>query len=80
MCAASSWTSSNAPAHVIAKHAITQTADLYIVGKKARAKAPEERVALWQEKAKPIFDDPEAWLQTQLPKIAVKRTKPAVRF
>jgi hypothetical protein len=64
----------------IAKHAITNIVDLYTVEKKARGKAPEERVALRQEKAKPIFDDLETWLQTQLPKISGKRTKPAVRF
>ena len=56
----------------IAKHAITQIAALYAVEKEARGKSPEERVALRQDKAKPIFDDLEVWLQAQLPKISGK--------
>ena len=33
---------------------------------------PAERVAIRQEKAKPIFDDLETWLHAQLPKISGK--------
>jgi hypothetical protein len=44
-------------------------------------KAPEERVTLRQEKAKPIFDDLEAWLQAQLPKISGKtKLAEAIRY
>lgn len=65
----------------IAKHAITQIADLYAVEKEVRGKSPEERVALRQEKAKPIFDDLEAWLQAQLPKISGKtKLAEAIRY
>ncbi len=62
----------------IAKHAITQIAELYAVEKEVRGKSPEERVALRQE---PIFDDLEAWLQAQLPKILGKtKLAEAIRY
>ena len=56
----------------IAEEAIRRMAKLYAVEKAARGKAPEERVALRREKAKPEFDDLEAWLHLQLPKISGK--------
>lgn len=56
----------------IAKGAINQIAKLYDVEKQAKGKSPEERMALRQEKAKPIFDDLEVCLQAQLPKISGK--------
>ncbi|SDP01138.1 Transposase [Lutimaribacter pacificus] len=65
----------------IAKHTITQIAELYAVEKDARGKTPQERVALRQEKAKPIFDELEAWLQAQLPKISGKtKLAAAIRY
>ena len=64
----------------IIKHAIRKITDRYTVEKKARDNALEERFALRQEKANPILDALEAWLQTQLPKTSGRRTKPAVRF
>ena len=65
----------------IAKHAITQIAELYAVEKKARGKSPEERVALRQEKAKPVFDELEVWLLAQLPKISGKtKLAAAIRY
>jgi transposase len=56
----------------IAEEAIRRIAQLYAVEKEARGKSPEERVALRQELAKPLFDDLEAWLHAQLPKISGK--------
>ena len=56
----------------IAKEAIERVADLYAVEKDARGKSPEERAALRQAKAKPIFDDLEEWLHAQLCKISGK--------
>ena len=56
----------------IAEEAIERIAELYAVEKDARGKPPEERVALRQATAKPIFDDLEAWLHAQLPKISGK--------
>ena len=56
----------------IAQEAIKRIAKLYAVEKLARGKSPEERVALRQKHAKPIFDDLEDWLQAQLPKISGK--------
>ncbi len=38
----------------------------------ARGQLPEDRVRLRQARAKPIFDDLEAWLHVQLPKISGK--------
>lgn len=56
----------------IAEEAIKRIAALYAVEKEARYKSAEERVALRQAKAKPVFDDLEAWLSLQLPKISGK--------
>jgi transposase len=56
----------------IAEEAIKRIALLYRVEKEARGKCPEDRVRLRQEKAKPIFDDLDAWLNAQLPKIPGK--------
>ena len=43
--------------NAIAEEAIRRIAELYAVEKDARSKAPEERVALRQARAKPIFDE-----------------------
>ncbi len=56
----------------IAEEAIRRIAEIYAVEKEARGKPPEERTALRQARAKPIFDDLEAWLHAQLPKISGK--------
>jgi transposase len=56
----------------IAEEAIKRIAKLYGIEKEARGHTPEERVQLRQKKAKPIFDDLEQWLHTQLPKISGK--------
>jgi len=53
----------------IAEEAIKRIAALYAVEKQARYQPAEERVALRQGKAKPVFDDLEAWLSLQLPKL-----------
>ena len=59
--------------NAIAEEAIRRIAELYAVEKEARGKSPEARVALRQARAKPIFDDLEAWLHAQLPKISGQR-------
>lgn len=56
----------------IAEEAIRRIAELYGVEKEARGQSPEARVALRQDKAKPMFDDLEDWLHAQLPKISGK--------
>ena len=56
----------------IAEEAIKRIARLYAVEKEARGQPPEDRVALRQAKAKPIFDNLEAWLHRQLPKVSGK--------
>ena len=65
----------------IAEEAIKRIAELYAVEKEARYKPAEERVALRQDKAKQVFDDLEAWLSLQLPKISGKSTlAAAIRY
>ncbi|WP_419182347.1 IS66 family transposase [Paracoccus saliphilus] len=56
----------------IAREAIERIARLYAIEKDARYKPPDERVALRQTRARPIFDDLENWLKSQLPKISGK--------
>ncbi len=58
--------------NAIAEEAIRRIAELYAVEKEARGKSSEARVALRQARSKPIFDDLEAWLHAQLPKISGK--------
>jgi len=65
----------------IAEETIKRIAALYAVEKAARYKPVEERVALRQERAKPVFEGLEAWLQLQLPKISGKSTlAEAIRY
>jgi transposase len=56
----------------IAEEAIKRIAELYGIEKQARGKPPEDRTALRMAKAKPIFDNLEAWLHAQLPRISGK--------
>jgi transposase len=56
----------------IAEEAIRRIADLYAVEKQARGRSAEERAALRQANARPVFDDLEVWLREQLPKISGK--------
>lgn len=65
----------------IARDTIERIARLYAVEKEARYKPPEERGALRQTRAKPIFDELEAWLKSQLPKISGKtKLAEAIRY
>jgi transposase len=56
----------------VAEQAIQRVAQLYAVEKEARGSPPERRVELRQTKAKPILDDLERWLQSELPKLSGK--------
>ncbi|WP_152986862.1 transposase, partial [Pseudovibrio sp. POLY-S9] len=56
----------------IAGEAIQRIAKLYKVEKQARGKPPPERVRQRQEQAKPVFDDLEDWLHSQLARISGK--------
>jgi transposase len=65
----------------IAEETIKRIDALYAVEKEARYKPAEERAILRQEKAKPVFEGLEAWLQLQLPKISGKSTlAEAIRY
>ena len=65
----------------IAEEAIKRIGKLYAVEKKAKGKLPEKRAALRQQKAKPIFDDLEVWLQAQFPKLSGKtKLAEAIRY
>ncbi len=56
----------------IAAETIQRIAKLYEIEKRARGKPPPERSALRQAYAKPIFDDLEDWLGSQLTRISGK--------
>ena len=56
----------------IAEEAIRRIAELYVIEKEIRGMAPEERAAIRQTRAKPIFDALEEWLHAQLPRISGK--------
>ena len=56
----------------IAEEAILRIAGLYAVEKEARGSPPDQRVRIRREKAKPIFDDLQAWQGAQLPTISGK--------
>jgi hypothetical protein len=56
----------------IAEEAIKRIARLYAVEKETRGQPPDKRRQIRQDKAKPILDDLEAWLNAQLPKISGK--------
>jgi len=56
----------------IADEAISRIAGLYAVEKAARGLPPDKRVQIRQAEAKPTFDDLEAWLNAQLPRISGK--------
>ena len=54
----------------IAEESIQRIAGLYAIEKQARGQPPETRVARREEHAKPILDDLEAWLRSQLARIS----------
>ena len=56
----------------IAEEVIKRIAGLYAVEKQARGQSPEDRAALRQADAKPVFDNLEVWLRKQLPKLPRK--------
>ena len=56
----------------VAEETIKRIAALYGIEKEVRGMSPEDRVTIRQEKAKSLFDELEAWLGTQLPKISGK--------
>jgi len=56
----------------IAEEAIRRIRELYIIEKDIRGRSPKRKAAVRQAKAKPIFDDLETWLHTQLPRLSGK--------
>jgi transposase len=56
----------------ICAEAVARIAALYAVEEEVRGKPPNERVKIRQAKARPVFDDLIAWLQTQQPKLSTK--------
>jgi transposase len=51
---------------------LTRIAQLYAVEAEARSKPPDERAAIRQAKARPVFEDLARWLQSALLKISGK--------
>lgn len=65
----------------IAEEAIKRIAKLYAVEKAVRGRPSHERATVRQSEAKPIFDDLQAWLADQLPKISGKsKLAEAIRY
>lgn len=60
------------PGSAIAEEAIKRIAKLYGVEKEVRGRPPDERVKARQRQSKPVFDDLETWLHTQLTRISGK--------
>ncbi|MGB0903059.1 IS66 family transposase [Halocynthiibacter sp.] len=56
----------------MAAEAVTRIKELYRIEGLARHKTPEERVALRQEFAKPVFDELEVWLRERLGRVSGK--------
>ena len=56
----------------IAEEAIKRIAGLYTIEKEARGSPPDQRTAIRQAEARPVFDDLGNWLGAQLPAISGK--------
>ena len=56
----------------IAAEALKRIAQLYAIEEEARGQPPDRRKTIRQAKARPIFDDLEAWLKIQLTRISAK--------
>ena len=56
----------------IAQEAVERIARLYAIEKAIRGKPPDERAAVRQARSRPVFEDLDAWLQTQLTRISGK--------
>ena len=56
----------------IAEEALARIQKLYEVEAEARGQPPDRRKVIRQDKARPVFDDLEVWLQTQLVRISAK--------
>lgn len=56
----------------IAAEALARIAELYAVEAEARGQPPDQRAAIRQAKARPVFEDLITWLQSELPKISGK--------
>ena len=56
----------------IAQEAVERIARLYAIEKAIRGKPSDERVAVRQARSRPVFEDLDAWLQTQLTRISGK--------
>jgi transposase len=63
-----------AQASPIAAEAVRRIAELYAIEKQARGSPPDKRAQLRQDKAKPVFEDLEHYLQAQLPGLSGKST------
>ncbi len=56
----------------IAQEAVERIGRLYAIEKAIRGKPPDERAAVRQARSRPVFEDLDAWLQTQLTRISGK--------
>ena len=61
-----------AQSSAIATEALQRIAALYAVEDELRGQPPQRRAAARGDRAKPLFDDLERWLRTQLPRLSAK--------
>lgn len=65
----------------IAREALERIAPLYGIEKEIRGSPPEHRVAVRQERSKPLFDDLQSWLGATLPSLPGRSTlATAIRY
>ena len=56
----------------VAAEALNRIASLYAIEAKIRGQPPQRRAAVRQEQAKPLLNELEHWLHTQLPRLSAK--------
>ena len=56
----------------VAAEALTRIAALYALEEQIRGQPPERRAAVRQDQARPLLNDLEHWLHTQLPRLSAK--------
>ena len=66
-----------AQSSAIATEALQRIAALYAVEDELRGQPPPRRAAARGDRAKPLFDDLERWLRTQLPRLSAKTPRAA---
>jgi transposase len=70
-----------AHASPVAKEAIRRIGELYAIESEIRGRAPDERQAVRQARARPLLDSMRAWFESRLPELSRKSdTTTAIRY